>query len=187
MILDGIDLHWQIARQVFGPEATKADRYTVKRGVFGRLYGGGVPTLAAQLGCSEDVAEVMVSTLDAMTPTLTAWSTHLRNQVKAGHTHYRTYTGAVVHLPRDYPHKAPNYAIQRTARELLVDALLRWQDTPWGTSVLLPVHDEILAMVPTHDATPATAALIECMHTTFHDIPILAEADEPSHAWADAA
>jgi hypothetical protein len=39
------------------------------------------------------------------------------------------------------------YALQRTAHELLVDALLRWRDTP-GVSVLLPVHDEIIAMVP---------------------------------------
>lgn len=187
MILDGVDVHWEIARQVFGPDATKANRYAVKRGVFGRLYGGGIPTLAAQVGCSEEVARTMVNTLDAMTPTLAAWSARLRNEVKAGQTRFRTYTGAVVHLPRMYPHKAPNYVIQRTARELLVDALLRWRDTPWGTSVLLPVHDEILAMVPEPDGTAATAALVTCMQTEFLGVPLLVEADEPSHAWADAA
>lgn len=187
MILDGVDVHWTIARQVFGPDATKADRYAIKRGVFGRLYGGGIPTLAAQVGCSEDVAETMVNTLDAMTPTLAAWSARLRDQVKAGHTRFTTYTGAVVHLPRESPHKAPNYVIQRTARELLVDALLRWQDTRWGRSVLLPVHDEILAMVPEHDGAAATTALTACMQTQFHGVPIAAEADEPRHAWTDAA
>jgi anti-sigma B factor antagonist len=28
------------------------------------------------------------------------------------------------------------------------DLMHRWRDTPWGHSVLLPVHDEIVAMVP---------------------------------------
>lgn len=188
MIADGVDVHGVIARQVFGPGATKADRYAVKRGVFGRLYGGGVPTLARQVGCSEAVAATMVTTLDAMTPQLSAWAARLRQQVTAGRTQYRTYTGAVVHLPRAYPHKAPNYVIQRTARELLADALLRWQTTPWGPSaVLLPVHDEILVMVPEHDAPTATNVLVTCMQTELRGVPILAQASEQSYAWADAA
>jgi len=188
MLADGVDVHGLIARQVFGPQASKADRYAVKRGVFGRLYGGGVPTLARQVGCSEAVAAAMVSTLDEMTPQLTAWAARLRQQVKAGRTRYRTYTGAVVYLPPAYPHKAPNYVIQRTARELLVDALLRWQTTPWGSSaVLLPVHDEILVMVPEHDAPAATEALLACMHTELRGVPVVAQPSAPSYAWADAA
>jgi hypothetical protein len=187
MIAEGVDIHGLIARQVFGPAATKADRYAVKRGVFGRLYGGGIPTLAAQVGCSQEVAAAMVATLDAMTPQLSAWAARLRQGVSTGRTLFRTYSGAVVHLPRAYPHKAANYAIQRTARELLVDALLRWQHTPWGEAVLLPVHDEIVVMVPESEATQASKALVECMRTELNGVPILAQASEPSYAWADAA
>jgi DNA polymerase family A len=186
MITDGVDIHGLIARQVFGPTASKADRYAVKRGVFGRLYGGGIPTLAAQVGCSQASAAVMVTTLDEMTPQLSAWAARLRRGVSAGRTSFRTYSGAVVGLPRAYPHKAANYAIQRTARELLVDALLRWQHTPWGDAVLLPVHDEIVVMVPESDAAQASAALVECMRTELNGVPILAQASEPSYAWADA-
>jgi hypothetical protein len=47
--------------------------------------------------------------------------------------------------------RIPTCLIQRTARELLVDALLRWRDTQWGRSVLLPVHDEICTMVAQQD------------------------------------
>jgi hypothetical protein len=46
------------------------------------------------------------------------------------------------------------YAVQRTARELFVDALLRWRDTPGGECVL-PVHDEIIALVPEEDGPVA--------------------------------
>jgi DNA polymerase I-like protein with 3'-5' exonuclease and polymerase domains len=41
------DIHWKIAREVFGPNATKADRYGVKPMVYGKLYDAGIPTLAA--------------------------------------------------------------------------------------------------------------------------------------------
>ena len=187
MLATGVDVHGLIARQVFGANASKADRYAVKRGVFGRLYGGGIPTLARQVGCDEPTATRMVATLDALTPQLTTWSKRLREQVTAGRTRYETYTGAVVHLPRATPHKAPNYVIQRTARELLLDALLRWQPTPFGHSVLLPVHDEILTTVPLTEAPAASAALLTCMTTTLRGVAIHAQADQPSVAWADAA
>jgi len=52
--------------------------------------------------------------------------------------------------------------------------------------VLLPVHDEIIAMVPEADGPAATTALVECMRTEFQGVPIAAEADAPSHGWADA-
>jgi DNA polymerase-1 len=129
----------------------------------------------------------MVNTLDAMTPTLARWSTRLRNEVKAGKTQHEVYTGGIVHLPREYPHKAPNYVIQRTARELLVDALLKWRDTQWGHGVLFPVHDEIVAMVPESDGATATTALLDCMQTELSGVPIVAEADEPCRFWADSA
>ena len=56
-----------------------------------------------------------------------------------------------MYLPTLRPYAAGNYAVQRTARELLVEALLRWRDTPWDRCVLLPVLDEIIAMAPEPD------------------------------------
>jgi DNA polymerase I-like protein with 3'-5' exonuclease and polymerase domains len=93
----------------------------------------------------------------------------------------------VIHLDRKLPHKAPNYLIQGTARELLVDALLRWNETYWGPCVVLPVHDEILAAVPADEADDATTALVAAMETDLHGVHIAAEASSPSFAWADAA
>jgi len=155
--------------------------------VYGKLYGAGIPTLAAQAGCRLDVAEAVVTTLDAITPTLAQWSAKLRARVEAGLVTFPSYFGAMLHLPHGRPHAAPNYAIQRTAREILVDAMLRWRDTQWGNGVLLPVHDELIAMVPEQDGPAATAALVACMQTEFHGVSIVAEADEPNRAWADAA
>jgi DNA polymerase I-like protein with 3'-5' exonuclease and polymerase domains len=165
----------------------RLDRSNVKRGVFGRLYGAGIPGIARTLRIRESEAAAVADTLDAMTPGLAAWSKWLHKAVEAGRTRFTTYTGRIIYLPGPSPHKAVNYAVQGTGRELLVDALLRWRETPWGRSVLLPVHDEIIVMVPEPDAAAATSALVECMHTDFQGVPIVAEADAPTYAWADAA
>ncbi|MDQ3762165.1 MAG: DNA polymerase [Actinomycetota bacterium] len=187
IILDGLDIHWEIARQMFGPNATKAQRYLIKSGVYGYLYGGGITTLAAEMGCPPDVAEAMVGTLKSMMPTLAEWSDQLRRRAAAGNTRYPLYGGGTVYLPTLRPHAAGNYAVQRTARELLVDALLRWRGTPWGGCVLLPVHDEIITMVPEDEGDAAIAALVGCMQTEFQGVPIVAKADPPGRHWADAA
>ncbi len=191
------DLHGEIALQVWGPDpaasaekgvptASKANRYTAKRLVFGRLYGGGIATLSMQAGVSQDVGQRVIDTLDALTPGLTAWSGNIRDAVKQGRTQFQSYSGRIIHLPRDYPHKAPNYCIQGTARELLVDALVRWQGTRWGTATLLPVHDELDIFVPEADAAEATAELIRCMQTELYGVAIVSTPSEPSFFWKDS-
>jgi len=81
--------------------------------VYGYLYGGGITTLAAEMGCAPDVAEAMVATLKSMMPTLAEWSDQLRRRAAAGDTHYPLYTGGAVYLPVLRPHAAGNYAVQR--------------------------------------------------------------------------
>jgi DNA polymerase I-like protein with 3'-5' exonuclease and polymerase domains len=187
MLIDGRDLHTEIARLVWGPDATKAHRYKAKPMVFQRIYGGSVPGLARQAGVSIDVAQAVVDALDALTPQLSAWSAAISAAARRGQTHFTSYAGRVIHLPRDRPHAAPNYAIQGSARELLVDALVRWRDTRWGGCVLLPVHDELDVFVPAEDADQATAELVRCMRTELFGVRIEAAPSVPSFAWADAA
>jgi P4 family phage/plasmid primase-like protien len=187
MLADGVDLHGEIAKLVWGPGFTKANRYLAKRKVFGRIYGQGVDGMARTDGAGVAVAKQVIEAMDAMTPGLTGWSSDIRGAVEAGRTQYPTYAGRVVHMPKGAPHAGPNYAIQGTARELLVDALMRWEQTPWGGCTLMPVHDEILAMVPEDQAHEATEALKACMATEIFGVPIVAEADEPSFEWKDSA
>src|SRR5690606_18352081 len=168
------------------PAPKKAHRYIAKRVVFGRLYGGGITTLAKQAGVSEDVAQAAVDALDALTPGLAAWSAQIREAVKRGHTQFRSYSGRVIHLPREFPHKAPNYCIQGSAREVLIDALVKWRDTRWGTCTLLPVHDELDIWVPEEEAEEAIRALIECRETEVFGVKIIADPSEPSEFWQDS-
>lgn len=187
MLAEGVDVHMRIAQLVWGPQATKANRYKAKPMVFGRIYGSGAPGLARSNGVSEATARSVIDAMDVLTPGLTEWSRLVRDGVEAGRTQFQAYSGRVIHLPKAAPHAGPNYCIQGTARELLVDALLRWKETRWGDGVLFPVHDELVAMVPEDEAEEATAALTAAMTTDLHGVPIVAEASTPTYSWSDSA
>lgn len=187
MLAKGVKLHKVIAAQVFGPGYTDEEYYMVKRGVFGRFYGGGIPTLARQVGCSEQMAAAMVDVLDSVIPVAKAWGMRWRESVKRGTHKYELYSGRTLHLTPSHPHKVVNYLVQGTARELLVDGLLRWGDSKWGDCTVLPIHDEVIAIVPWEDRFAATAELIRCMGGELYGVPVSAEAKEPSRAWKDAA
>jgi hypothetical protein len=187
MLAEGVDYHQMIARIVWGPNAGKAERYKAKPMVFGRIYGSGAAGMARQNGVSEAIARAVIDAMDQLTPGLTAWSKSVAAGVEAGRTQFPTHSGRIVHMPTDRAYAAPNYCIQGTARELLIDALERWASTPWGRAILLPVHDELVVHVPEHEAEAATAALSECMTAELFGIPIVAEASEPSFAWKDSA
>ena len=187
MLREGVDVHMRIAQLVWGRDATKANRYKAKPMVFGRIYGSGAPGLARSNGVSEAVARSVIDAMDVLTPGLTEWSRMVRDGVEAGRTQFETYSGRIVHLPKRAAHAGPNYCIQGTARELLIDALIRWSKTRWGGCVLLPVHDELVVMVPEDEGAEASAALTECMATDLFGVPIIAEASTPTFAWEDAA
>lgn len=105
------DVHREVAQIAFGPTAGKAERYMAKRGVFGRIYGGGRGAIARGVGVSEAVAQQIIDALDQMLPQLSEWSRLVRDATESGRTQFHTYAGRVVHLDPRNPHKAPNYCI----------------------------------------------------------------------------
>lgn len=187
MLAEGVDYHQMVAEIVWGPTAGKPERYQAKRKVFGRIYGSGIEGLAtADPPVPEPIARAIVDAMDQLTPGLTAWSRGLSNEVKAGRTRFLAYSGREIHLPEGRSYAAPNYAIQGTARELLIDALMGWAKTRWGACPLFPVHDELIIKVPEADAAEALATLTELMATELDGVSIIAEPSEPSYAWKDS-
>jgi DNA polymerase I-like protein with 3'-5' exonuclease and polymerase domains len=187
MIVEGRDLHMEIAKIVWGPDATKEHRYKAKPMVFQRFYGGGVPGLAKNNGVSQEVAQAVVDAIDTLIPQYSQWAASTTAAVKQGRTQFESYSGRVIHLPAEFPHKAGNYCIQGTARELLVDALIKWEQTRWGSAVLMPVHDELDVFVPEEDADEATRELVRCMEGELYGVQIVAEPSAPSFAWQDSS
>lgn len=111
ILAEGADLHAIVAAQAFGPDWTKADRYTAKRGVFGWAYGGSVPSLARQIGVSESTMAAVVDSLGLVAPRYVQWADETKKAVRRGATQMPTYAGRVIHLDKKLPHKAPNYCL----------------------------------------------------------------------------
>jgi DNA polymerase I-like protein with 3'-5' exonuclease and polymerase domains len=104
---------------------------------------------------------------------------------------YWSYSGRPIYITNG-AHAAGNGAIQGTARELLVDGTLNWRKTPWGRLPLLPVHDQLLGMVPAAEAEEATSVLAQCMDTYVLSSPgfevhIGADVDRPFRSWPDSS
>lgn len=182
------DIHREIAQLVWGPNAGKAERYAAKRKVFGRLYGSGIGGLVkSDPPVSDAIARSIVDAMDLMTPGLSEWSRQVADGIDSGRTQFPAYSGRTIYMPTASSYAGPNYCIQGTARELLIDGLMRWSTTCWGNAVLLPVHDELLVHVPEDEAAEATAALVESMATNLYGVDIIADPSEPTFAWADSA
>ena len=191
MVREGIDLHGEIVKLAWGMDPTDPVfgevRYQAKRTVFGYLYGAGIPRLSAQLGEHGDKAQSVVDALKALTPTLIGWDKGLREAVRAGTVKTWTHpSGRVAYFNRDLPHKALNLVVQGYGRELLVDAMERWEAIHPGMTVL-PIHDELVIHVPEDKAEAWGADLAACMTTAVGQgasrVPIVAELDPPTRRW----
>lgn len=184
-------LHWMAAKMAWGPGATKENRYAAKRIIFSKLFGGSAKAGARQTGVSHDAALAVHRAFEQIAPGYAEWDRRMRAYADAGNRGYRAYSGRVIWLPKGRSHAAGNYAIQGTARELLVDGALRWHRTQWGRYPLLPIHDELLTFVPAGEAIEALGTLQACMRNQhFYEqfgVPIEAAADAPFTAWPDSS
>jgi P4 family phage/plasmid primase-like protien len=183
MLANGLKLHDQIAEQVFGPGYTETQRGWAKNGVFAHFFGAGLEKLAATIQAPLEVAAAVVEALGVVAPGVAAWADQVKAAVRGGMSQFRTYSGRIIHLDTSQPHKAVNYLVQGTARELLVDTLIAWDDGPYAGGVILPVHDEVIAWVDEAVADDATEYLVRCMTRELYGVAIVCEPDPPSDRW----
>lgn len=191
MVREGLDLHGRVVELVWGvseDHPSYADlRYTAKRAVFGYLYGAGLKRVAMQLGEHGDKAGEVIEALSKITPELFEWNKLIRKVVERGAMEtWEHPSGRVAFFDKDSPHKALNTVVQGWGREVLVDAILRWEDKHPGC-MLWPIHDELVIQVPEEHAEAWLEDLRECMTFTLGrggaQVPIVAEADAPTGRW----
>jgi hypothetical protein len=183
MLAQGLKLHDQIAEQVFGPGFTETQRGWAKNGVFAHFFGASLEKLAVTIQAPLEVAAAVVQALGVVAPGVASWAAQVKQAVRGGMSQFRTYSGRVIHLDTSQPHKAVNYLVQGTARELLVDTLLAWDAGPYAGGVIVPVHDEVIAWVDEDVAEEATEYLVRCMTRELHGVAIVCEPDPPSDRW----
>lgn len=204
-------LHWMAAHLTFGKGATKENRYKSKSTIFEKLFGARP---------HDEISEKIANVFDTqIAPEYAEWDKWLRDCYYRGRMVYRDYSTGEnysVDIPdrQKYmiyqafdgrniystkgAHAAGNSAIQGTARELLVIALIYFynecQSHPeWGVKSIIPIHDEILGFCREEYFYEVTEALKRAMTRRDLSVPgfdVVIECDaetEPLTYWADSS
>ena len=152
----GEDLHLMTARAAFGEHVQKDDpeRKYAKTVNFGRVYGGGYATVAAQTGLSVRVAKTVVDGFDKTYPQVGELSSRLALEAKE-RGFVVTPVGRKLPVDKDRGYSALNYLIQSASRDITGTALLRLDEAGYTPYIRLPIHDEILLSLPEQHAERA--------------------------------
>ncbi|MET9617138.1 DNA polymerase [Kitasatospora indigofera] len=182
-ILAGEDLHGYTASLIFGPDYTPKHRKMAKGGGLGKVYGGGVDTIARQTGApAEDIARMLVA-YDRVYPEIKRASSRWTRQARGNGMVFVSATGRRLPLDRDRTYAVVNYACQSAARDLLGQAILNCEAAGLLDAMRLPIHDELLASVPKREAQDYAREFERCMTMDLYGVPIAAKAEIGGRSW----
>jgi DNA polymerase I len=178
VVLSGADIHDATAALMYGKHFTDEQRTVSKRATFGTIYGGGARALAAQTGVPEDTARQVIQRWRRTYPRVIAYGKRLAEVAEV-------VTASGRRIPADpaRPYANANYAVQSTARDLLLAAVYTLVTKYDVGGLWLFVHDEIIAQAPERDAERVRGLLEQAMTSMFRGLPILADAKILGPSW----
>ncbi|MFF1377532.1 DNA polymerase [Streptomyces sp. NPDC058308] len=180
---DKFDIHTFTARLIKGERATPKDRKVFKGAGFGKVYGGGITTIAKQTGASESEIAQAVSAYDRAFPEIKRASSRWQRQAFQNGMVLVSATGRRLPLDRDRTYSVVNYACQSAARDLLGQAMLNIESAGLLEYCRLPIHDELLASVPEREAEEFAREFEKCMTMNLYGVPIVADAEIGGRSW----
>jgi DNA polymerase-1 len=182
-IRNGEDLHSFTARLVFGENFTPKHRKISKGIAFGKVYGGGAPTIARQTGADEDDVRRALAAYDRAYPEIRRMSNRWQREAyETGMVHV-SVTGRRLPLDRERTYAVVNYGVQSAARDCLGQSLINLEDAGLLEFLRLPIHDEVLASVPKAEAQDYAREIERCMTFDLMGVPIEAEAEIGKRSW----
>lgn len=145
------DLHSEVARAMYGPDYTKAQRVICKMFNFSYVYGGSEYSFAESSGLPVEVARQFVRSYNANMPTALAWKkAQFERAQRNGYV--ETIFGRRRHFPLIVPENyeevrksCVHMVIASTASDLTLMSLIQLEEM--GIPVVSSVHDSILAEV----------------------------------------
>jgi DNA polymerase-1 len=177
------DIHMYTAQLIKGAGATKADRKVFKGAGFGKVYGGGVATIARQTGASETEISRAVREYDRVFPEIKRASERWQREARAQGAVTITATGRYLPLDRQRMYAVVNFQCQSVARDLLGQAMINCEAAGLLPYMKLPIHDEIVASVPRSEADDFAAEFKRCMTMELSGVPITAKPDIGGRSW----
>jgi DNA polymerase I-like protein with 3'-5' exonuclease and polymerase domains len=176
---EGLDMHCFFAHKVFGKPYEKyahrgdatfipdekerklldQERSTIKRVVFGILYGAGPMKISETIGVSFDEAKALIALLYEMFPAIKTYAERIEQEVLRNgfvETHFfRRRRFPLAHISRHRSRavrQARNFKIQSTSSDIVVAQLVEidepLRNTFPGARHLLTVHDSMVFQFP---------------------------------------
>lgn len=161
------DLHSEVAKAMYGPDYTKAQRVICKMFNFAYVYGGSEYSFAESSGLPVEIARQFVRTYNANMPVALTWK---REQFAraTSNGYVETIFGRRRHFPLIVPENyeevrksCVHMVIASTASDLTLLALTQLEAE--GIPVVLSVHDSILAEVKDDEAFAAGKLMRDTM------------------------
>jgi DNA polymerase-1 len=194
------DVHMEMARAMYGPDAGKAERKHSKSGTLGKIYGIGTKKFAKQQGVTVEEAEKFMAFYDEKFPGVTDFVRAVEYtarhrlkeegtayvQVDGGRKHQLTYREAA---EWEKFYTLVNYICQGTAAELLKEKIVALRDAGLAEYIRLPVHDEILFEVPVEKVYEVGSLALEVMEDrslTKWAVPITCDLEIYDESWAQS-
>lgn len=172
----GADLHQMTA------DASGVARSVGKTVNFAYVYGSGPKNIAATCGISVDKAREVIKGFETTYPAVKRLSLKLQDEArKKGYI--VTPSGRRIPVDKDRPYAALNYMIQSTSRDVTAAALIRLDAAGFGGSLRLPIHDEVLASVPTEHAEELAKEIAQIMTTPFNGVLVDTDWEVAGKSW----
>jgi DNA polymerase I len=166
----GTDFFAGIASQIWGRVVSKKDqeRQLCKNVVYGACFGAGIAKMAHTAGVSYETMRPVKEAFDANYPGLKRFSQEMIREAKAesareGRPAVRSGLGRYLPVEQGKEYVAVNRKIQSEAAEVLKVAMLELDAAGLGSTMCLPVHDEILFEIPADGADEAMKLIEETM------------------------
>ena len=183
----GLDLHTETACSLFNTQdPTDEQRQIGKTLNFSIVYGGGRPTVMAQLGVSSSEAGALLRSFHRRWPGIKALQETI-HQVYEQRGYIKTLWGRQLHP--ESPHKEMNALIQGCGADLIRSATVRVHDELEGyvSHTVNIVHDELMLDVAIREAKDISTLVPMCMIPDVVDrvLPVEVDVEWSGTTWAD--
>ena len=175
----GADLHQMTA------DASGVDRSVGKTVNFAYVYGSGPKNIAETCGISVEKAREVIEGFERTYPGVKRLSDKLQRQARQ-FGYVQTGSGRRIPVDQQRPYAALNYVIQSTSRDITAAALLRLDQAGLTKYLRLPIHDEVLACVPSDQAEEYAEQIAELMKTDYMGVLIDTDAEVTGPSWGHA-
>lgn len=172
----GADLHQMTA------DASGVERSVGKTVNFAYVYGSGPRNIAETCGITVEKAREVIQGFERTYPGVKKLADRLQAQAKSNGC-IDTVTGRVLHVDKDRAYAALNYMIQSTSRDITARALLRMDEEGITPYLRLPIHDEVVASVPSRVAEGAAQKIASLMEANLFGVHIGTDAEVYGPSW----